>query len=138
MKQYTEGYELKEDEFLLKLRTDSYREHNTQIPTGYITKFNKNGSMAVDFANWGISRWSTTKEKPLPIFIHKETYRTGWQLSSWRFGKSQQWAAVIHPDGFLLEIYLSQFLQLALNNTIVDGELIGEFRWEGHKLIKKS
>jgi hypothetical protein len=29
----------------------------------------------------------------------QETYRTGWKLISWRFGQSQNWARVRHPEG---------------------------------------
>lgn len=84
---------MKDDEYLLKLRVDSHRENKTQIPTGFMTKFNKNGSMPVAFKDWGMYRYNTPQEE-LPIYIHTETFSKGWKLSSWRFGMSQQWAAV--------------------------------------------
>ena len=44
MKLYKEGYELKEDEYLLKIRVESER-----VNTGYLAKFNQNGSMPAAF-----------------------------------------------------------------------------------------
>ena len=41
------------------------------------------------------------------------------------------------PDGFILEIYLSSYLKIILNNTIINCVLQGEFKWYENTLIKK-
>lgn len=135
MKKYKEGYELKEDEYLLKIR-----EGNPN--TGFMTKFNKNGSMPVAFNEWGVGgSWTTegyVPDESLPIYVIKEKFKSGWKLSSWRFGKSMNWASLIHPEGFTVEIYLQKFLDIILENEVINGELQGEFKWEYSQLIKKE
>jgi hypothetical protein len=64
--------------------------HNNKIETGFITKFNKDGSMPVAFQQWGTDYPDYRK---LPIFIHEEVYRSGWRLFSWnvwRTGRHSQ------------------------------------------------
>lgn len=137
-REYTPGYVLKDNEFLLKIRLNTgYRGQPESVSTGYITKFNKDGSMPVDFKNWDANRWSPEKPE-IPIYIHEEEFKNGWKLHSWRFGKSQNWARLIHPDGFTLEIYLNQFLEIIANDTLVNGELQGRYKWSDHKLIKEK
>jgi len=126
MQKYEAGYQLKENEYLFKNRSG----------TGFLAKLNKNGTIPKNFDNWNIG-YGTNITK-LPIYVFEETYRSGWKLSSWRFGESQNWAKVICPEGFSLEIYLQQFLSIVQNNTIVNGEIIGEFMWKENKLIKKD
>jgi hypothetical protein len=128
---YEEGYQLKENEYLLKTQPP----RRGTVPTGFITKFNKDGSMPVAFKDWG--KFYPAYETP-ETYIHEEFYRSGWKLSSWRFGQSQNWATLIHPNGFTLEIYLQQFLEIVENNTIVNGEIMGNFKWENRKLIKEK
>ena len=84
--------ELKENEYLLKVRSDN----NTD--TGFMTKYNKNGSIPVAFSQWG---------RDLPTQLHVEEFNRGWKFISYRIGVSQSWATVMHPLGFTLEIYLS-------------------------------
>jgi hypothetical protein len=135
---YEEGYQLKENEYLLKIRLNTgYRGQHQSVSTGFITKFNQDGSMPISFKEWDANRWSPEKPE-VPIYIHEENYRSGWKLHSWRFGKSQNWASVIHPNGFTLEIYLQQFLEIIENNTIINGEIMGNFKWENRKLIKEK
>lgn len=50
---------------------------------------------------------------------------------------SQNWASLIHPNGYTIEIYLSQFLEIVQGFTIKKGVIIGEFKWEDNKLISK-
>lgn len=126
MQEYQVGYELKENEYLFKNRGG----------TGFLSKLNKNGTIPKNFDNWNVG-YGTNITK-LPIYVFEETYRSGWKLSSWRFGESQNWAEVICPEGFSLEIYLQQFLSIIQNNTIVNGEIIGEFMWKENQLIKKD
>jgi len=73
----------------------------------------------------------------LPTYVFKETTREGWKLISWRFGQSQNWAILLHPERFTVEIYLNQFLEIMQNNTIINGEIIGKFYWKDHTLISK-
>jgi len=135
-KVYTEGYVLEKDEYLLKIRksdaTDG-RGSYSKIDTGFFSKFTQKGQLPKAFDEWGTNYYNREK---FPAYIFKETFRSGWKLLSWRFGQSQNWARVIHPEGFTLEIYLQQFLEIMQNNTVIDGEIIGEFKWQDNKLIK--
>jgi hypothetical protein len=118
MEFYQEGCKLKENDFLLKIRSDN---------TGFLTKFNKDETISHSFLNWSKDR---------PIYVFEETYKSGWKLKNWRFGQSQNWATLIHPEGFTVEIYLKQFLEIVLDNRIENGEIIGEFKWNKNKLYK--
>jgi len=144
MKLYKEDYELKEDEYLLKIRQDS-EANNDAINSGFLTKFNKNGSMPAAFKEWGITGYSTKlngehywKQTEMPeIHVFKEIFRSGWKLDSWRFGLSRNWASLVHPKGFTVEIHLENFLDIVKENTIINGEIQGEFKWVYSNLIKK-
>jgi hypothetical protein len=87
------------------------------------------------FADWGKTYNDRT---PLPTYVFEETFRSGWRILSWRFGQSQNWATMRHPEGFTVEIYLQQLLELIKMNTVDAGVLIGEFKWSDHKLIQKA
>ena len=123
---YKEGYVLKDNEYMLKIRIG-------KPSTGFLSKFNKSGSMPVAFDNWGTTYHNPVK---LPIYVFEERPRSGWKLHSWRFGQSQNWATVIHPEGFTLEIYLQQFLEIIEENTIINGVIQGSFYWADNKLIR--
>lgn len=133
MRLYEKGDVLKDNEYLLKIRGN--RSEN-EIPTGFLTKFNKDGSIPKAFDSWGTYSYSRVQNEMLFTYIFEETYRSGWKLFSYRFGKSQNWAEMIHPEGFIVEIYLTDLLDLIHENLIVNGELSGRFKWEGNKLIK--
>lgn len=137
MEKYIEGYNLKENEYLCKIQTYIYHD-GTEDKKGFITKFNQNGSMPVKFKEWGgYYRNSIWNPKP-EIFILEEVFSKGWKIEFARIGQSQEWATMIHPLGFTLEIYLSNLFELIKNNTIINGELQGEFKWHSSKkLIKK-
>ena len=125
---------LKDNEYLLKIRPKDgcWNKHDT----GFLAKYNKNGSMPKSFLDWG--RTYGKAISPLPeITLHYETFRPGWIIVSWRFGESQNWATMLHPDGFTVEIYLQNLLELINTNTIKKGVLQGNFKWEDKKLIKK-
>lgn len=126
---------LKENEYLLKIRPKDDYQH--KFDTGFLAKYNKNGSMQISFANWGVYKYSAIKEEPLPITLHIEDFKSGWEIVSWRFGMSQNWATMKHPNGFTVEIYLSDLLEICKENVISYGVLEGEFKWKAHKLIKK-
>lgn len=144
MELYEEGYELKEDEYLFKIR---YQHEN--VDTGFLTKFNQNGSIPIAFKDWGVSvYWDTGDSLPsqhnrvetkMPkIYVFKEEFRSGWKLNSWRFGKSRNWVSLIHPEGFTLEIHLSKFLNIVKDNIIINGEIQGKFKWIYSDLIRKK
>ena len=135
MRLYEPGYKLQENEFLLKIRTPLY---SSQLPTGFLTKLTQKGALPKAFESWG-KAYDYEKKEYLPdppIQIHTEVLRSGWKLHDWRFGESQNWASVLSPEGWTVEIYLSHFLDVVQENTIVNGEIIGEFKWEGNKLVK--
>ena len=137
MRLYEPGYKLQENEFLLKVRPASQR-YPDEPQTGFLTKLTQKCELPKSFIDWGKAYDYEKKEYlPMPeIQIHTEEFRCGWKLESWRFGQSQNWASVITPEGWTVEIYLSHFLDVVQENTIVNGEIIGEFRWEGNKLVK--
>jgi hypothetical protein len=62
---------------------------------------------------------------------------SGWKIVKWRFGQSQNWATMKHPEGFTVEIYLQQLLELIQTHTVDAGVLIGKFYWKDNKLIKE-
>jgi len=99
---YEEGYKLADNEYMLKVNCG----------TGFITKFNQNGSMPKAFDTWG-EGWKS--EVKLTTYLFEETYRKGWKINDWRFGMSQNWAEVMHPEGFTLEIYLDQLFRNCQN-----------------------
>lgn len=129
MREYKEGDKLTENEFLLKIRN---------CKTGFLTRFNQNGTVPKPFLEWGQYKYGNTPKDALPTYIFEETFRPGWRLNSYRFGKSQNWAEMLHPEGFTVEIYLTNLLDLIHLNTFKNGELIGNFKWEANKLIKEQ
>lgn len=128
---YIPGYQLAEDEYLLKIR---YSESSV---TGFLTKLNQNGTVPKKFEDWGIWKYSREPQIPLPICVFTEKFRAGWKLDHFRIGESQQWAALMHPYGFIVEIYLTDFLQIVKTNSLIEGVLQGEFKWQNNKLIKQ-
>lgn len=125
--EYTGGT-LAEDEFLLKVRGD----------TGFMTKLNQDGSIPVAFKKW-------TDD---PAVIFKEIPREGWKIVSVRAGKSQTWGRVVHPEGFILEIYAYStytrnrkdvgytMMDLINNFTVMKGEIIGKLSWKDNLLYE--
>ena len=135
MDEYVVGTALKDDEYLLKVRADR---------VGFLTKLNKDGSIPKAFSEWGKTYvYGKNYGDPggisgMPdIKIHKETFKSGWALRGWRFGQSQNWAILLHPDGFSVEVYLDKMLTIFQRSIIDHGNIIGEFKWEKYKLIKK-
>jgi len=144
---YDETYgPLLEDQWLLKIREDYSSEWNRDknefqvrevFKTGFLSKLTKKGEFPKSFHDWGGSRYGESGHD-LPVYVFQESYRTGWKLISWRFGKSQNWARMKHPEGFILEIYLSNFLDVVKETTMDQGVILGEYKWEDNKLIKKD
>jgi len=133
MIEYVEGYKLKENEYLLKI---DYSNTVDGVPVGFMTRYNQNGTIPVPFLKWGEYHYKKDKEI-LPIFVFEEAFNNFWKVLGWRFGKSQNWAVLKHPHGFAVEVYLENFLAVLKDITIYKGVLIGEFKWEARKLIKK-
>jgi hypothetical protein len=52
MKQYTENYQLQQNEYLLKIEYSAYHSTNHKVNKGFLTKLNKNGTVPVDFLKW--------------------------------------------------------------------------------------
>jgi hypothetical protein len=123
-------YNLKEDEWLLKVRR---KEGKPAV--GFLTKLNRDGSIPKAFTNW--ERNVSNTQENLPIVVHLEEFTSGWCISDWRYGESRNWAVMLHPDGFTLEIHLEEFLKLLHEITVINGELVGEFKWDKTKLIKQ-
>lgn len=135
--------ELKEDEWLLKLREDQHSEWENGrwvrkgvTKVGFLTKLTQKGDIPKAFASWGGTRYGEDG-KDVPVYVFKETRRSGWKIIAWRFGKSQNWAVVRHPEGFTLEIYLTNFLEIMKEDTVDKGYLTGKYIWSHHKLIKQ-
>lgn len=129
MREFKEGDSLADDEFLLKIRNDK---------TGYLTKFNQDGSIPKPFSSWGQYKYGNTPKDALTTYVFKETFRPGWRINGYRFGKSQNWAEMVHPEGFTVEIYLTNLLEIIQDNKIEFGKIIGFFKWQGHNLIKEE
>lgn len=127
LRNYTQGETLAENEYLFKLRNDN---------TGFLTKLTKKGELPKAFEEWGGMRYGENG-KSLPIYVFEETAMSGWKIVKWRFGQSQNWATMRHPEGFTVEIYLQQLLELIQTHTVDAGVLIGKFYWKDNKLIKE-
>jgi hypothetical protein len=138
---YHETYgELLENQWLLKLRDDSEWNGKTWVPnafkTGFLSKLTKKGELPKSFLDWGGTRYGESG-RDLPIYVFHEDYRTGWKLISWRFGQSQNWARARHPEGFVVEIYLNNFLDVVKSSTIDEGVILEPYMWSDNRLIKK-
>jgi hypothetical protein len=140
---YDETYgELLEDQWLLKLREDKVWNPEKRIweeglqKTGFLSKLTKKGELPKSFESWGGSHYGESGHS-LPIYVFQENYRTGWKLISWRFGKSQNWARMKHPEGFIVEIYLDNFLDVVKETAMDQGEILDEYKWVDNKLVMK-
>ena len=125
---------LNDDEYLLKLREANEWSKVKTTPTGFLTKLTQKKKVPKTFLEWG-TFYGQPRE--LDTFIVKEDFKSGWEFKSFRWGQSQSWAVLKHPDGFLVEIYSKNFEELIINNKIINGVINGEFKWEYSCLIKK-
>jgi hypothetical protein len=123
--------ELLEDEYLLKVYT--HKCSNGDYDLGFMTKFNKNGSIPVAFDNWKPDYRNVIKD----AYIITEEFRSGWKVVDYRAGKSQDWVVVKHPLGFRIEIYMKNFFRLMEVCTITNGVIDGSFMWFENTLIKE-
>lgn len=143
---WSESYgDLREDEWLLKIRetTNSlwngkkWVTHPEKKKTGFLTKLTKKGELPKAFHEWGGVSYGE-RGYDVPIYVFRETFREGWSLVTWRYGKSQNWAKVLHPEGFELEIYLDSFLNVIKETSIVNGKIVGKYKWEDNLLLKED
>lgn len=127
---YIDNYQLKDNEYLLKI--------DESDKMGFLTKLTQKGLIPKAFDEWRYDFIYLRKDKnkpKFPIYIHEEVPTNGWKLIKWRIGKSQEWATVMHPEGFMIEIYLTNFLEIVKNNTIINGVIQGQFIWKENKLV---
>jgi hypothetical protein len=86
---YEPGYQLKENEYLLKIRPAS-RWHS--LPTGFLSKLTKKGEIPKAFTEWSTERhWHGGKliiKAIEEIYVVTEDFKAGWKLIEWRFGQS--------------------------------------------------
>ena len=127
---YQEGRELKENEYLLKVR-GGWRE---ELPAGFMTKFTQKGHIPIAFKIWN-EHWLHKNIQPLTIYIIKEKLRTGWRIHDYRSGKSQSWAVLVHPLGFTVEVHMDKFIKLLAYVDVSNGEILQPVRWEYSKLV---
>ncbi len=118
MKPYIPNTPLGENEYLLKIYKGN---HHRGIPfnTGYMTKLTQKGEMPKPFKEW----------YDVPVYVVEETFQSGWILVSHRFGESQNWAVLLHPLEFTIEIHLTNFLELCQEITVTGGILLGRFKF---------
>lgn len=130
-RKYKEGDILGENEYLLRVEDE----------TGYLAKLNKDGSVPKNFLKWRVPyvrHGSKIPElKDLDIMIHRESFGKGWKFVDFRGGESQDWARLLHPLGFEVEVYIHTFIDMIQDHTIINGVLQGQFKWSYSKLICK-
>lgn len=115
------GEKLKDDEWLLKVKEDG---------TGFMTKLTKKGEIPVAFSDFSEGY---PKYEEIPIKVIVETYSDGWWIKGFRSGKSQNWVKIIHPQGFIVEIYASDFFNNVIKNCI-GAWVHKKCKWIGNKL----
>lgn len=126
MKKYKKGYKLKYNEYLCKIAEDGI---------GFITKYNKDGSVPKSFDTW---RETYHNKKKLPTFIHSEDFKQGWEVVGYRTGKSQDWAEVKNPAGFILEIYLKNFFDIIEDVSVINKVFQHNLKWENKRLCVEN
>jgi hypothetical protein len=115
-----EGGELKENEFLLKIRE---RDN-----AGFMSKLTQKNEVPVKFEKWdNCYNYSYRKENDAPIYVIEDDYANGWNVVDWRAGQSQTWIIVRHPQGFTLEITMDNFIQKVLPH-LSGNAITGEWR----------
>lgn len=130
MKEFKEGYVLQENEYLAKFCVI----YAGQPHTGFLAKYTLKGEIPKNFLTW---KNYSDGSGPKQIFIHTEEFKSGWKFLVARFGESQNWAVLVHPDNFLIEVYMNDFIELLKTITIINGELQGNFKWKDKKLVKE-
>lgn len=131
MRKFKEGYVLQENEYLAKF---SDITHMDQFCIGFLSKYTLKGEIPKTFLSW---RNYMNDSGPKEIFIHTEEFKSGWKFLRVRFGESQNWAVLVHPKNFLLEVYMNDFIELLKTTTMINCELQGNFKWKDKRLVKE-
>lgn len=132
---YNPGDKLEDDQYLLVERPMNVYN---RTGTGLLAKLTLKGAIPKEItSSASFYDHSISAMNSVPIYVFDEFYRPGWKLVDKYSGASQDWAIMRHPEGFTISIYLHNFMKLVLENTLVNGELQGEFMWKDKKLIKK-
>jgi len=113
------------DNYLLKIRQSDN--------TGFLSQLTQKGQIPKRFTDWPTNYGPKIDS---PIYFHTEIFQPNWKIKSFRFGESQNWATLIHPLGFSLEIYMTNLLEIIKTTTIINGQLQGSFKWQNNKLIQ--
>ena len=124
MKQFLDR-ELGENEYLLKI----YPATGNSKAKGFLTQLNQDKSIPVNFLKW---------HSDIPYEIVTEDFRSRWSIDSARFGESQIWIVMIHPDGYTVEVRLGKFIELLKKNHLINGVLRGVFKYNKGNLIGKE
>jgi hypothetical protein len=95
---------------------------------GFLTDLTKDGSVNLDFLK---------HNSELPIYVFEETFRKSWKVLNNYRGGSQDWCRVLHPLGFILEIQMTNFIEILKNDTCINGELQGFYRFHKNQLIRE-
>lgn len=134
MKEFKEGYVLQENEYLARFGANKVPEKEDETDYSFLTKYTLKGEIPKAFLSWR-NQWNA--HKVVKIFIHTEEFKSGWKFLRGRFGESQNWAVLVHPNNFLIEVYLDDFFELLETTTMINCELQGKFKWHDKKLIKE-
>ncbi len=137
---YHPGTSLEENEYLLKVKFRHSNQHpDFETPIGFLTKLTKDGKIPKAFETW--PRGSHQEL----MYVHTEVFSYGWKILGFRFGESQNWARMLHPRGFVIEIYadstwnkregLSLIEVISTSKSIVNGNIDGLYQWRANTLI---
>jgi hypothetical protein len=126
MREFNNETELAENEYLLKIDA---RYDGT---VGFLTKLNKGNKLPPKpFLDWGTHVSYPDKiVTTLNTWIVEQNLCKGWKVEGYRRGESQDWIEVVHPDGYILEITTSQFLELVPKISIIKGKITQALRWD--------
>ena len=134
-----EKIELKKDEYLVHLRITKLRSNTKDefkidnIVAFYTVLSGK--KIPKSWLQWrseysindfnGVRQFAEYK-----TFIWKEEFREGFKIAGYRKGKSQTWVKIKTPEGWEVEISLSNFLDLLNKNkiTVDNGKLVGKYK----------
>ena len=134
LKKYNPEKGLGKDEMLLKVHTTNYhRDNEDEYHLGFLTGMNQDGTMPVKFNQW---RGPYYGRDELETYVIEEYPRDGWEIISWRLGKSQTWVIVKHPLGFHLEIRMNNFMEDVLRYMEL-GKLTGFWKYTKNEIVKQ-
>lgn len=146
MRKYNGETELKENEYLLKIRNEpEWTTWSGAIveasQTGFLTKLRKaDKKLPKKFEEWGhrYNYESKSHEDVTPdTWIVEQNLQKGWKIDAYRRGTSADWTVVLHPEGYTLEIKTQNFMDLVSKVTITKGLVKEALRWVNGELKLK-